>query len=103
MMKASKGGGLDPKASSQFSHLLLTLADVHGVLIKLADMLAALRKAQAYATSSAADVANEALEVFAPIANQLGIWSIKAELEDLAFKVALFSFVCCSCVGWCLQ
>ena len=86
MMEASKGGYLDAKASRQFNHLLLTLADVHGVLIKLADRLAALRKAHSE-KSQIDKLAHEALEVFAPIANQLGVWSIKAALEDLAFKV----------------
>ncbi len=80
MMRASKRGYLDPKASRMFSHLLLTMADVHGVIIKLADRLAAIRQAASSPSESAADVAAEALEVFAPIANQLGVWSIKAEL-----------------------
>lgn len=87
MMKASSRGDLDPKASQMFSHLLLTMADVHGVLIKLADRLAAIRKAASSLGEPGAEVAAEALEVFAPIANQLGVWSIKAELEDLAFKI----------------
>lgn len=87
MMKANQRGSLDVKASSQFNHLLLTLANVYGVLIKLADRLAALRKAQQQSGEQASDLATEALEVFAPIANQLGVWSIKAELEDLAFQV----------------
>lgn len=88
-MKASSSGDLDAKAANQFSHLLLTMADVHGVLVKLADMLAALRKAQKHGSENSEDLAIEALDVFAPIANQLGIWSIKAELEDLAFKVII--------------
>lgn len=87
MMEASKGGYLDAKASRQFNHLLLTLADVHGVLIKLADRLAALQKAH-QDSSKLEKLAKEALDVFAPIANQLGVWSIKAALEDLAFKVS---------------
>ena len=89
MMKASKRGYLDPKASQMFSHLLLTMADVHGVLIKLADRLAAIRRAVCSLDEHGKEVAGEALEVFAPIANQLGVWSIKAELEDLAFKVGI--------------
>ena len=93
MMKASSRGDLDPKASQMFSHLLLTMADVHGVLIKLADRLAAVRKAASSLGEPGAEVAAEALEVFAPIANQLGVWSIKAELEDLAFKVDIHSHI----------
>ena len=47
----------------------------------LADQLQALRSAPTE------EGAREALGVFAPLANRLGVWSIKAELEDLAFKV----------------
>jgi GTP pyrophosphokinase len=48
----------------------------------LADRLQQLRSQPADRTA-----AREALDVFAPLANRLGVWSIKAELEDLAFKV----------------
>lgn len=86
MVEACKGSPLDQEASQRISRLLLTLADVHGVLIKLADRLAALR-ALAPGSLALARSAQEALEVFAPMANRLGVWSIKAALEDLAFKV----------------
>ena len=51
---------------------------VHAVL---ADRVQALR------ADAREDAAREALAVFAPLANRLGVWSLKAELEDLAFKV----------------
>ena len=86
MVEACKGASLDPDTSQRISHLLLTLADVHGVLIKLADRLAALQNA-APGSPGLEHSAKEALEVFAPIANRLGVWSIKAALEDLAFQV----------------
>ena len=86
MVEACKGASLDPDTSQRISHLLLTLADVHGVLIKLADRLAALQNA-APGSPGLDHSAKEALEVFAPIANRLGVWSIKAALEDLAFQV----------------
>ena len=38
-------------------------------------------------SAASREAAEEALAVFAPLANRLGVWSIKAELEDLAFKV----------------
>ncbi len=42
---------------------------------------------QALRARPTAAAAAEALGVFAPLANRLGVWSIKADLEDLAFKV----------------
>lgn len=90
MVEASKGAPLNPEASQRISHLLLTLADVRGVLIKLVDSLAGLRSAK-MPPQERIRSAQEALEVFAPIANRLGVWSIKAALEDLAFKVTCLS------------
>ena len=40
-------------------------------------------RSQDFTSAAARDV----LEVFAPLADQLGVWSLKAELEDLAFQV----------------
>lgn len=45
--------------------------------------------AQALRAWPSAAGAAEALGVFAPLANRLGVWSIKADLEDLAFKVSI--------------
>ena len=90
MVEAAKGAPLDPQASQRISHLLLTLADVHGVLIKLADRLSAMRAAVPGSLELLRG-AREALDVFAPMANRLGVWSIKAALEDLAFQVRYFS------------
>ncbi len=61
--------------------------DVRVVLIKLADQVQWLREmASTEPTESRQDVAREALELFAPLANRLGVWQIKWELEDLAFR-----------------
>jgi len=91
-MDASKGA-MDPQVSNRFNRLLLSLADVHGALIKLADRLAALRKAPE-GSPLHLKLAHEALDVYAPIANRMGVWSIKAAMEDLAFKVPLSSGCC---------
>lgn len=90
MVEASQGAPLNAKSSERISHLLLTLADVHGVLVKLADRLAALGSLKK-GSPELVRTAKEALEVFAPMANRLGVWSIKASLEDLAFKARLLS------------
>ena len=48
-----------------------------------------------------AAAAQEVLEVFAPLADQLGVWSLKAELEDLAFQVCSrpVEFLVCVCMA----
>jgi len=61
--------------------------DVRIVLLKLADQVQWLRELSASEDAHArTDVARETLELFAPLANRLGIWQLKWELEDLAFR-----------------
>jgi len=66
--------------------LLAFSRDLRVVLLRLASRLQTLR----YCAASKAQVdyalAHESLQVFAPLANRLGIWEIKWELEDLAFR-----------------
>ncbi|KAK9784752.1 hypothetical protein WJX73_002843, partial [Symbiochloris irregularis] len=73
--------GMDPDTLRKFSHMLLAMADVQAVILVLADRLQMLR-----AQDSTSVAARDVLEVFAPLADQLGVWSLKAELEDLAFQ-----------------
>jgi hypothetical protein len=56
------------------------------VLLRLASRLQTLRWFAASKTPGAQQLAAEAVQVFAPLANRLGIWQIKWELEDLAFR-----------------
>ena len=60
--------------------------DVRVVLLRLASRLQTLRWYAASKRPVSPSMAKEALHVFAPLANRLGIWQIKWELEDLSFR-----------------
>ena len=66
--------------------IFMSMTNVSVVLIKLADRLHNLRTLSALPHIKQQRVAKESLDVFAPLVNRLGIWSWKAEIEDLCFK-----------------
>ncbi|AFQ48376.1 GTP pyrophosphokinase [Burkholderia sp. A9] len=66
--------------------LLAFAQDIRVVLIRLASRLQSLRYYAAAKIDPPPDVARETLEIYAPLANRLGIWQLKWELEDLAFR-----------------
>ena len=66
--------------------LLAFSRDLRVVLLRLASRLQTLRWYAASRTPCPPDLARESQQVFAPLANRLGIWQIKWELEDLSFR-----------------
>ena len=86
---------LDAKASERQAETLrkMVLAfstDIRVVLVRLASRLQTLRWYAETKTPLAEwtdpDIARESLELYAPLANRLGVWQIKWEIEDLAFR-----------------
>ena len=78
----------DPKVQTEnVRKMLLAFSrDLRVVMLRLASRLQTLRFHAARKTTAPPSVAREALNVFAPLANRLGIWQVKWEMEDLAFR-----------------
>ncbi|RUO57874.1 GTP diphosphokinase [Pseudidiomarina insulisalsae] len=66
--------------------LLSMVADVRAVLIKLAERICRLREVKGDDEETRVLVAKECQDIYAPLANRLGIGQLKWELEDLAFR-----------------
>jgi GTP pyrophosphokinase len=66
--------------------LLAVIGDVRLVVVRLAGQLQKMRAAKSLEPILQRKLATETREVYAPLANRLGVWQLKWELEDLAFR-----------------
>ncbi len=66
--------------------LLAMVEDIRVVLLRLASRTQTLRYLTDFPGEARKQVARESLEIYAPLANRLGIWQIKWEMEDLSFR-----------------
>jgi guanosine-3',5'-bis(diphosphate) 3'-pyrophosphohydrolase len=76
----------EAQAESFRKMLLAMVRDLRVILVKLADRTHNMRTIEAMSTPRRRAIARETLEIYAPIAERLGLYNMKLELEDLGFK-----------------
>jgi GTP diphosphokinase / guanosine-3',5'-bis(diphosphate) 3'-diphosphatase len=87
LSRISWGSLEEAQAESLRKMFLAMVDDIRVVLIKLSDRLHNMRTIAALPIERQRKIAQETMEIYAPLASRLGIWQFKWELEDLAFKV----------------
>lgn len=85
-LPATSAEGQASMATSLVSMMVAMHSDPCALLIKLADRVHDMRTAAALPPATRNRLAQETRDVWAPLANRLGVWKLKALLEDLAFR-----------------
>lgn len=80
--------GLDRDTLEAIRKALLSIieGDIRIIVIRMVDCLQDLRRASHMPQNLQLEVAFEAMNIYAPLANRLGIWHLKSQLEDMAFR-----------------
>ncbi len=86
LSKISLGNREDRQAESLRKMLLAMTGDIRVIIVKLADRLHNMRTIGSLSRERQEAIAQETIEIYAPIAHRLGMGKIRGELEDLAFE-----------------
>ena len=85
-VRPKKAIDIETRAESLRRMLMALSEDIRVVFIRLADRLHHMRTLKTLPPSKRRAIAEETMEIYAPVAHRLGIWEIKWQLEDLAFR-----------------
>ncbi|HZV54535.1 MAG TPA: HD domain-containing protein, partial [Rhodocyclaceae bacterium] len=88
LTEAAAQGRTEAKTQAEILRkMLLAMADdIRVVMLRLASRTQTLRWFTDHDTPARRDLARESLEIYAPLANRLGVWQMKWEIEDLSFR-----------------
>ncbi|CAB1368810.1 RelA/SpoT family protein [Denitratisoma oestradiolicum] len=86
LIRSKSGSEVQAQTEILRKMLLAMVEDIRVVLLRLASRTQTLRWLTDHETEDRADIARESLDIYAPLANRLGVWQFKWELEDLSFR-----------------